>query len=348
MKPTFLFGLTLMSLTVSAQSLPLVEPINSSFCVAQITAGDGSIVTAEKVHYFHQDRFDPDPLPQNSAFTGFCHDRQTYGDVDSALYPRLGFRAEAFNVFSSQLPNQEMVQILARSNPLSPDMLLGFAVAPTVSGFDVYCPEIDGIQTETLYALTPTPTRNFGDVIMASRSELERGWFFMKNGVATKPSSARDYTRTLYVYWPINPASPFVRSAGQELYKIIYYNIGTSPDRALGCVPTLNSPAENETLSTGESCRVDTECSTLLCSRYTQRCATSAEGHPRGSECFASSQCQSEVVNILKLTYVGTDPVGGVLCRDIATSRRMNGACLRNTCTPPSDFREAADSRCIQ
>lgn len=344
-----LLALIALSSSVMAQtpSWPQVESINSSHCVLQEYSDMENATSAYRIHFYNSDRFDPLPIPPNFDFSGFCHNRSLYGEIDSAVFPRLGLREAAFNVFMDRPMNVAAVEIEAPSSPLQTMTRLGFGILPEVLGSVAVCPSYSGIETEALYALASTAKTGLGDRLLASRSELEGAWFYMKNGVAVRPSTATELTRTLYVFWPIDSTMPTVKSPGQQLYRIIHNGGPVLPDHSIGCVPKMGQQAGPELASVGASCSYDTDCSTLICSKSTNRCVTgTSELHPRGSECIASFQCEIENVSVFRITYLGRDEIGNPICHDLSSPQLTHGLCIKNSCRPARNIRVVADFQC--
>lgn len=97
------------------------------------------------------------------------------------------------------------------------------------------------------------------DYILIRESEIKSVWFYLKNGVPTQPTDDNVGNNAVYFYYPINKASPFVRTSTQRIYRVRWgYELGQNSsgssssstnnstggttqlpphDRKIGCVP---------------------------------------------------------------------------------------------------------------
>lgn len=94
------------------------------------------------------------------------------------------------------------------------------------------------------------------DYLLIRETDLKQVWFYFKNGVPTVPSDSITYSDPVWFYYPLNKASPFVKSSTQRLYQItgsselrdqnISQNASTSTglstlypphDNKIGCIP---------------------------------------------------------------------------------------------------------------
>jgi hypothetical protein len=128
--------------------------------------------------------------------------------------------------------------------------------------------DVLGVDTEGLYiaekssttitnAEGQTVTTN-PDYLLLRETDLKAAWFYVKNGVLTKPDEATVANVTTYFYYPLNKATPFIKSSSQELYRVKSAqeltsgdvsssatsqtgSVGTFPphDKKIGCIPKL-------------------------------------------------------------------------------------------------------------
>lgn len=94
------------------------------------------------------------------------------------------------------------------------------------------------------------------DFLLIRETDLKSVWFYLKNSVPTVPTDAIVASVPVYFYYPLNPASPYVRSSTQKLYQVkgaAELNNSTVPpggnnssgigtnypphDRKIGCIP---------------------------------------------------------------------------------------------------------------
>ncbi len=125
--------------------------------------------------------------------------------------------------------------------------------------------DVLGLDTEGLYiaekaAETITNINNVqvstkADYILIRETDLKAVWFYVKNGVLTKPTDETVANVTTYFYYPYNKDYPFVKSSTQKLYRVKSAKelagveqgsnqagtIGTYPphDKKIGCIPKL-------------------------------------------------------------------------------------------------------------
>ncbi len=109
---------------------------------------------------------------------------------------------------------------------------------------------------ETVFDRSNQPYQAPDDYVLIRETDLKSVWFYMKNGVPTVPTEAIVSTVPVYFYYPINKASPFVKSSTQRIYQVKsaaelsgqnVQNGGASAsgtntsypphDRKIGCVP---------------------------------------------------------------------------------------------------------------
>lgn len=90
--------------------------------------------------------------------------------------------------------------------------------------------DVIGVDTEGLYiaekaaqqienANGQTVTTN-PDYILIRESDLKSVWFYVKNGVLTKPTEDNVANVTTFFYYPLNKNTPFIKASTQELYRI--------------------------------------------------------------------------------------------------------------------------------
>ena len=58
------------------------------------------------------------------------------------------------------------------------------------------------------------------DFLLIRESDLKSVWFYVKNGVLTKPTEENVANVTTYFYYPLNKTTPFIKSSTQELYRV--------------------------------------------------------------------------------------------------------------------------------
>lgn len=90
--------------------------------------------------------------------------------------------------------------------------------------------DIIQVDTEGLYIGEKAPetvtdsdgnlTTGFSDYILIRETDLKAVWFYLKNGVPTAPTNTTVANNAVYFYYPINKASPFVRTSTQRIYRV--------------------------------------------------------------------------------------------------------------------------------
>ncbi|WP_372655408.1 hypothetical protein [Halobacteriovorax sp.] len=78
--------------------------INKYYCLLFSGIIDGSDREFREViesNFYYSSRTSPRPVPANQSDFTVCHDRNTYGDRDSIMFPRLGNREGVFTVWSA-------------------------------------------------------------------------------------------------------------------------------------------------------------------------------------------------------------------------------------------------------
>ncbi len=90
--------------------------------------------------------------------------------------------------------------------------------------------DVIGVDTEGLYIGEKSPeavTKNDGstgtgspDYIMIREEDLKAVWFYLKDGVPTTPTDITVANNAIFFYYPINKASPYVRTSTQRIYRI--------------------------------------------------------------------------------------------------------------------------------
>lgn len=128
--------------------------------------------------------------------------------------------------------------------------------------------DVIGVDTEGLYiaekpsetiedangnAVTTNP-----DYLLIRESDLKAVWFYVKNGVLTKPTEENVANVTTYFYHPLNKTNPTIKSSSQQLYRVksaqelasggvsgsattTSGSVGMFPphDKKIGCIPKL-------------------------------------------------------------------------------------------------------------
>jgi hypothetical protein len=65
-----------------------------------------------------------------------------------------------------------------------------------------------------------TTTTGYKDYILIREADLKVVWFYMKNGTPTAPTEDNVANNSVYFYYPLNKASPFVKSSTQKMYQV--------------------------------------------------------------------------------------------------------------------------------
>lgn len=126
--------------------------------------------------------------------------------------------------------------------------------------------DIIGVDTEGIYVGVKSPETIFdnnnqpvqgpGDFLLVRETDLKKAWFYIKNGVPTKPTESIVSSVAVYFYYPFNFDTPFVKSSTQRIYQVKGANelnnqnvngggsnsSGVSTnypphDRKIGCIP---------------------------------------------------------------------------------------------------------------
>jgi hypothetical protein len=133
-------------------------------------------------------------------------------------------------------------------NNASSTQALGFYMAPWIdqTTFKSYClnsshynsnnplfkalRDILGVDTEGIYAALKsaetvtdangTQTTGLADLIWIKESDLKAVWFYQKAGVPTVPDDTTVLNNAVFFYYPLNKASPFVRTSTQRVYRV--------------------------------------------------------------------------------------------------------------------------------
>lgn len=130
--------------------------------------------------------------------------------------------------------------------------------------------DVIGVDTEGIYiaekaaeVVTDANGNEFTtnpDYLLIRETDLKAVWFYVKNGVLTKPTEDNVANVTTYFYHPLNKTTPFVKSSTQSLYRIKSAaeltsggvsstststsnpgTLGSFPphDKKIGCIPKL-------------------------------------------------------------------------------------------------------------
>lgn len=135
------------------------------------------------------------------------------------------------------------------SNPL-------FKAMRDVIGVDMEGIYVGAKAPETVFDREGNPVAAPDDFILIRETDLKAVWFYMNNGVPTVPSDVIVSTVPVFFYYPLNKASPFIRSSTQKIYQVKgaeELNNQTIPeggsnssgistnyaphDRKIGCIP---------------------------------------------------------------------------------------------------------------
>ncbi|MCM2349197.1 MAG: hypothetical protein NDI69_04195 [Bacteriovoracaceae bacterium] len=160
---------------------------------------------------------------------------------------------------------------------------LGYYMAPWIdqTSFKSYClssthynsdnalykamRDIIGVDTEGIYvgekaaesiSGTDGTIAGLKDLILIRETDLKAVWFYLSSGVPTAPTEDNVANHAVYFYYPLNKASPFVKTSTQRIYRVRSAqelngssggSSSTSPDgslstfpphdRKIGCVP---------------------------------------------------------------------------------------------------------------
>ena len=90
--------------------------------------------------------------------------------------------------------------------------------------------DVIGVDTEGLYIAEKSAEiirdANGNDVttnpdfLLIRETDLKAVWFYVKNGVLTKPTEENVANVTTYFYHPLNKNAPFIKSSTQQLYRV--------------------------------------------------------------------------------------------------------------------------------
>ncbi len=127
--------------------------------------------------------------------------------------------------------------------------------------------DILGVDTEGLYIGEKAPekitnpdgtvTEGLPDYILVRESDIKQVWFYLKNNVPTVPTDNNISNVAVFFYYPLNKASPFIKTSTQSTFRVRGANElgsanpppdGTSTeqgnstnypphDRKIGCIP---------------------------------------------------------------------------------------------------------------
>ncbi|WPU63888.1 hypothetical protein [Peredibacter starrii] len=109
---------------------------------------------------------------------------------------------------------------------------------------------------ETVTDSNGNTTTGFKDYILIRETDLKAVWFYLKSNVPTAPTDDNVANNAVYFYYPLNKASPFVKTSTQRIFRVRGANeLGNSNvssggststgsttsypphDRKIGCVP---------------------------------------------------------------------------------------------------------------
>jgi hypothetical protein len=79
--------------------------------------------------------------------------------------------------------------------------------------------DIVGTDTEGLYVADRSESE-LRDHLLVRESDLKAVWFYMKNGVATKPTDEIIPFQAIYFHYPFNKESPYVKGPNQKIYRL--------------------------------------------------------------------------------------------------------------------------------
>lgn len=90
--------------------------------------------------------------------------------------------------------------------------------------------DIIGVDTEGLYIggkapetviVDGQPTSGYEDFIFIRETDLKAVWFYLNNGVPTAPTDDNVANKAVFFYYPLNKASPFVRTSTQRVFRVL-------------------------------------------------------------------------------------------------------------------------------
>lgn len=73
---------------------------------------------------------------------------------------------------------------------------------------------------ETVIGNDGKPTAGFPDYILIRETDLKSVWFYLKNQVPTVPTDDNVSNNAIYFYYPLNKASPYVRTSTQRVFRV--------------------------------------------------------------------------------------------------------------------------------
>lgn len=89
--------------------------------------------------------------------------------------------------------------------------------------------DIIGVDTEGIYIGEKSPETVVGengtvpglkDYILIRETDLKAVWFYLQGGVPTAPTEDNVSNHAVYFYYPLNKASPFVKTSTQRIYRV--------------------------------------------------------------------------------------------------------------------------------
>jgi len=121
--------------------------------------------------------------------------------------------------------------------------------------------DVIGVDTEGLYvgekiaesSDEAETTAAYRDLLLIREADLKAVWFYLNGNVPTRPSEINVANNAVFFYYPLNKASPYVKTSTQRLYRVRSakelngQENSTTPggtpttypphDRRIGCVP---------------------------------------------------------------------------------------------------------------
>jgi hypothetical protein len=90
---------------------------------------------------------------------------------------------------------------------------------------DVVGVDMEGIYVgvkapETVFDRDNNPIQAPNDFLLIRETDLKKVWFYMKNNVPTVPTDAVVSSVPVFFYYPLNPASPYVKTSTQRIYQV--------------------------------------------------------------------------------------------------------------------------------
>ena len=166
-----IFQITLLVLSLNTHGALLETSESNTYYCMEAEGTSDHYQTLYPAHYFYAPFYLPRPIYEHDDYTGYCHNKFTYGEIDHILFPRLGNQSVSFLVFSQldanfydqdgngtmdaedsvidaykAATNKEIEwrplfnALSSKSSPMDSSTRLGFIMFPIVDGNKVSCP----------------------------------------------------------------------------------------------------------------------------------------------------------------------------------------------------------------